>query len=150
LAHVAQVAYHVFTLDKLLGAIIKQVQTLLADAQTPKLLELLKRERDALSPGRDDRARYMWDVRNALPEENVFRIDWDAASKVMSMQLLGKDEDDEADEGAMFERWQAYVDAFVSVSSPQSFACHKLTREYRRKLRHRSTRLSVRHFSGGV
>jgi paired amphipathic helix protein Sin3a len=115
----AQVAYHVFTLDKLLGALIKQVQTILADAQTPALLELLKRERGAPAPGptRDDRARYLWDVRQALPEENVFRIDWDAGARVMSMQLLGRDEDEEADEGALFERWQAYVDAFVSTEA---------------------------------
>jgi paired amphipathic helix protein Sin3a len=106
----------------LLGALVKQVQTILADAQTPALLELLKRERAAPAPGpsRDDRARYLWDVRAALPEENVFRVDWEPARGTLSMRLLGRDEDEDADEGVLFERWQAYVDAFVSVRSPHS------------------------------
>jgi hypothetical protein len=35
----------------------------------------------------------------------------------MSMQLLGKDEDEEVDEDVLFARWQAYVDAYVSVGA---------------------------------
>jgi paired amphipathic helix protein Sin3a len=115
--HVLQVAYQVFTLDKLLGSLIKQVQTILADAQTPKLLELLKRERVLPACGADERGRYLWDACAALPDENVFRIDWDAKAREMSMQLLGKDEDEEVDEDVLFARWQAYVDAYVSVGA---------------------------------
>jgi paired amphipathic helix protein Sin3a len=109
----------VFTLDKVLGALIKQVQTLLADVPlTMKLLELLKVERASPTPySREERARYLWDTRATLPDENVFRIDWDSTSGAMGMQLLGKDEDEGVDEEVLFERWQTYVDAFVSVKS---------------------------------
>jgi paired amphipathic helix protein Sin3a len=35
----------------------------------------------------------------------------------MTMQLLGKEQDESSDDEAVTERWQQYVNAFVSVSS---------------------------------
>lgn len=113
-----QVAYNVFTIDKLIGALIKQVQAVLTDPQTPKLIELLKRERETVSPTTQEKVNYQWSAKEVVPEDNLFRIDWHPESRTMTMQLLGKDDDDSEDDETVMERWQQYVDAFVSGASP--------------------------------
>jgi paired amphipathic helix protein Sin3a len=72
----AQVAYNVFTIDKVIGALIKQVQAVLSDPQSPKLLELLKRERELLAPGQKEKTDYLWEAKNVVQEDNLFRVDW--------------------------------------------------------------------------
>ena len=49
------------------------------------------------------------------PDENLFRVDWLSDSRTMTIQLIGKDDDKHDDTEAMTERWQAYIESFVSV-----------------------------------
>lgn len=66
-----------FTIDKLLGSIIKQVQTLLSDPKSQDLYDILRRERDISNPTTQDLINCRKNTEKVLgPDENLFRMDW--------------------------------------------------------------------------
>ena len=72
-----QNAYKIFTIDKVIGALVKQVQNVLADQKSQELLENLKRERSITSPTVQDQINTRHNAEKILgPDENLFRIDW--------------------------------------------------------------------------
>ncbi|PPQ82593.1 hypothetical protein CVT25_007107 [Psilocybe cyanescens] len=127
-------AYKIFTVDKVISAIIKQVQSVIADPKSQELLELLKRERSLISPTTQDRINYRHQAENILgPDENVFRIDWLSESKTMTIQLIGKDDFMFDDSEALTGRWQSYVDAFVSGDTTEGVSQSRIRRPYLRR-----------------
>ncbi|TBU57446.1 hypothetical protein BD310DRAFT_880877 [Dichomitus squalens] len=108
-------AYKLFTVDKVIGALIKQVQTILSDPKSQDLYELLRREREITSPTTQDLINCRRNTERVLgPDENLFRIDWLPEPKTMTIQLIGKDDVTYDDSEAMTGRWQAYIESFVS------------------------------------
>lgn len=89
-------AYITFTLDKVIGALVKQVitsslffsmyepnffprqvQTTLADTRCLELLENLRRERQLPAPNQQDQLNYRGSAQHIVGlEENLFRIEW--------------------------------------------------------------------------
>ena len=84
-----------FTVDKVVGALIKQVctssvrprsavrlnhlqvQIILSDPKSQDLYELLRREREITSPTTQDLINCRRNTERVLgPDENLFRIDW--------------------------------------------------------------------------
>lgn len=111
-------AYRIFTIDKVVGTLIKQVQLVLADPRSQELLELLKRDRALPLPTNQDQLNSRRLAENILgPDENVYRIDWIQSTKTMTIQLLGKDDSIAYDAEILAERWQAYIDAYVSENA---------------------------------
>jgi paired amphipathic helix protein Sin3a len=127
-------AYKIFTVDKLIGAIIKQVQTVIADPKSQDLLEALKRERGLAFPTTQDRLNYQHQAENVLgPDENVFRIDWLSDLKMMTIQLIGKDDDNFDYTEALTGRWQSYIDAFVLGETTEGVSQGRVRRPFLRK-----------------
>ncbi|KAF8869638.1 hypothetical protein CPB84DRAFT_1754931 [Gymnopilus junonius] len=127
-------AYKIFTIDKVIGGIIKQAQNVVADPKSQELLELLKRERSLMTPTTQDRTNYRHQVENILgPDENVFRIDWLSQSKTMTIQLIGRDDATFDDSEALSGRWQTYIDAYVSADSTEGILQSRVRRPYLRR-----------------
>lgn len=111
-------AYKTFTIDKVIGAIIKQIQCILFDSKSQELLEVLKRERQLSSPTIQDQINSRRSTEKALsPDENLFCIIWVPDSRRMTVQLLGKDDSKFDDSEILTGRWQAYIENFVSNES---------------------------------
>ncbi|KAI0707538.1 hypothetical protein C8T65DRAFT_696013 [Cerioporus squamosus] len=109
--------YKMFTVDKVIGALIKQVQVILSDPKSQDLYELLKREREIPSPTTQDLINCRRNTERVLgPDENLFRIDWMQLPepKTMTIQLIGKDDTSYDDSEVMTGRWQSYIESFVS------------------------------------
>ncbi|KAI8981231.1 hypothetical protein BD414DRAFT_492058 [Trametes punicea] len=110
-------AYNVFTLDRVIGAVIKQVQTVLADNKCQELWYLLQQARGTEKTATiHDLIRYRREAeRHVGSDEKLYRLDWDATSRKLRMQLMGPDDptvdEDETPEG----RWRAYVASYVMV-----------------------------------
>ncbi|KAI0639840.1 hypothetical protein C8Q77DRAFT_1083126 [Trametes polyzona] len=112
-------AYNVFTLDRVIGAIIKQVQTVLADNKCQELWYLLRQARGAertATTTMHDIIRYRREAeRHVGSDEKLYRLDWDAGSKKLRIQLMGPEDptvdEDESAEG----RWRGYVASYVMV-----------------------------------
>ncbi|KAI6037598.1 hypothetical protein EDC04DRAFT_2897379 [Pisolithus marmoratus] len=120
-------AYRIFTIDKVVGALIKQVQLALADPRSQELLELLKRDRALSSPTNQDQLNSRRLAENIIgPDENVYRVDWNHSTKTMTVQLLGKDDSTAYDAEILAERWQAYIDTYVSENATRGFPSARL------------------------
>ncbi|KAH7104880.1 hypothetical protein BKA62DRAFT_690990 [Auriculariales sp. MPI-PUGE-AT-0066] len=113
-------AYVMFTVDKVVGAIVKQLQTALQDSKCTELLQLLRRERErereirkrheqegspaagtgpamriatSLARERDlqDQVRYRRDVETLIgSDEHLFKMVWAVSEKTLSFQLTKK------------------------------------------------------------
>ncbi|EIW64077.1 uncharacterized protein TRAVEDRAFT_32917 [Trametes versicolor FP-101664 SS1] len=114
-------AYNVFTLDRVIGAIIKQVQTVLADHKCQELWYLLRQARGAeRAPTTQDTIRYRREAEGHVgSDEKLYRLDWDATEKKLRMQLMGP-EDPTVDEDESCEgRWRGYVASYVMVHASE-------------------------------
>ncbi len=114
--------------------VISQTQTLLSDARSQKLFDLLRTERDMGSLTTQDLINFRKNTERIVgTDENLFRMVWVSnllricstpiecsscqlpESKIVTIQLLGKDDSSLDDSEALTSRWQAYVDSYVSV-----------------------------------
>ncbi|KAG5641578.1 hypothetical protein DXG03_004691 [Asterophora parasitica] len=112
-------AYKTFTIDKVIGAIIKQTQAIFADPKSQDLLEILKKERALVSPTTQDQINSRRNAEKVLgPDENLFRIDWLPESRAMTIQLLGKDDSSFNDSEVLTGRWQANLPPGVRDTQP--------------------------------
>ncbi|KIK69789.1 hypothetical protein GYMLUDRAFT_34188 [Collybiopsis luxurians FD-317 M1] len=124
-------AYKIFTIDKLIGAIIKQVQVVFSDPKSQELLEILKRDRAVVSPTTQDQINNRRNTEKVLgPDENLFRVDWLTETKCLTVQLIGKDDSSFDDSEVLTGRWQSYVDSYVSNESTQDVAPQKIKKPY--------------------
>lgn len=80
-------SYILFTLDKLIYKLVKQLQTIAADDMSNKLLQLYAYE-ISRKPGRFVDYYYNENVRILLHYEQIFRIECSSASRRLSMQLM--------------------------------------------------------------
>ncbi|KAJ1738027.1 hypothetical protein LPJ58_007323, partial [Coemansia sp. RSA 1591] len=108
-------AYRILTVDKVVQAASKNIQTLVSDARCIDILELFT----ALpavheqSPLRSHIAYRMKVEALVGADEHVFRVDYLYDSQTMTMQLLRR-EDVTLDEAVTEEeRWAYYVDSYV-------------------------------------
>ncbi|KAJ7598545.1 histone deacetylase complex, SIN3 component [Mycena floridula] len=129
-----QDAFKIFTIDKVIGALIKQVQAVFADPKSQELLEILKRDRSITYLTTQDQLNSRVSTEKALgPDENLFRVDWLGESKTMTIQLLGKDESSFEDTEVQNGRWQAYIDSYVSEEQTESVSQNKVKRPFLRR-----------------
>nr|GAT60896.1 predicted protein [Mycena chlorophos] len=127
-------AYKIFTVDKLLGAIMKQVQALLSDNKAQELMDLLKRDRILTSPTAQDLSNSRKTAEEILgSDENLFRIDWLPEPKHLTFQLIGKDDTNFEDSEVATGRWQAYVESFVSPHLSAGVPANRVRRPYLRR-----------------
>ncbi|KAJ7903728.1 hypothetical protein B0H14DRAFT_2666128 [Mycena olivaceomarginata] len=124
----------IFTIDKLIGSLIKQVQLLFGDEKSQDLLEVLKREQALASPTTQDLINSRKNAEKILgPDENLFRVDWLPDSKHMTFQLIGKDDSSFDDSEVLTGRWQSYIDSFVSSEATESVSFSRTKRPFLRK-----------------
>ncbi|KAJ3571279.1 hypothetical protein NP233_g3851 [Leucocoprinus birnbaumii] len=127
-------AYRIFTVDKVIGGIIKQVQAIIADTRSQELLEILKRERSLASFTSQDQISSRRGAEKILgPDENLFRIDWLSDSKMMTIQLIGKDDSSFDDAEVLTGRWQAYIDSYVSSENTAGVSHARVRLPYLRR-----------------
>ncbi|KAJ6494619.1 histone deacetylase complex, SIN3 component [Mycena vitilis] len=127
-------AFKVFTIDKVIGSLIKQVQLLFGDGKSLDLLDLLKRERDLACPTTQDLINGRKNAEKVLgPDENLFRVDWLPDSKHMTFQLIGKDDSSFDDSEVLTGRWQSYIDSFVSTEVTEGVSLSRTRRPFLRK-----------------
>ncbi|GAA5953221.1 hypothetical protein JCM3765_007446 [Sporobolomyces pararoseus] len=111
----ASQGYMLFTVDKLVTALIKQVQAALADSKTKELLSLLRQDR--AHPERSTHSQqlaYRQHAESALgSDENLYRLEWVPSTRSLGFQLVGKDTVGPEDVPAMEEEWAKYVDAYI-------------------------------------
>ncbi|KAH6578977.1 hypothetical protein BASA61_010573 [Batrachochytrium salamandrivorans] len=113
-------AYLIFTVDKLTGAIIKQVQAILSDPKSMDLISLFYRDHEKPSTSSRQEAMYRLSAETLIQEENVYRFEFFIPERVLTVQLLGKNDQISDDTISSEEKWSLYVDQFVQLSMAEA------------------------------
>lgn len=107
-------AYYLFTLDKILSSLIKQVQILLSDNKCQELWILLQQTRKTDGLSNQNMIRYRREAeRHVGADEHLYRFDWHRSSKTMFIQLVEPDDPSVNGDGAAISRWREYLDSYV-------------------------------------
>ncbi|KAI0784958.1 hypothetical protein C8Q75DRAFT_776889 [Abortiporus biennis] len=107
-------AYYLFTIDRMIAAIVKQVQTIVSDHKCQEIWELLQKNRDLPSSTIYDVVRYRREAEhNVGSDDHLYRVDWDVNSRSLRIQLMGSEEPSVAGDGSKVERWREYVATYT-------------------------------------
>ncbi|KAH7914733.1 hypothetical protein BJ138DRAFT_1170371 [Hygrophoropsis aurantiaca] len=107
-------AYHLFTIDKVIAALVKQIQIVLSDNKCQELWSLLQHTRQASLMSNQDTIQYRREAeRHVGSDEHLYRIEWQHQSKTMYIQLVDPDDPSVDGNGSAICRWREYVDSFV-------------------------------------
>ncbi|KAH9937360.1 uncharacterized protein B0H18DRAFT_970211 [Fomitopsis serialis] len=108
-------AYHLFTLDRVIIATVKQVQTIVGDNKCQELWYLLQRSRGAEAITAHDTIRYRREAEQHVgSDDNLYRFDWDAETQNLVVQLLGSTDPSTEEDKSPAGRWREYVATYVS------------------------------------
>jgi len=108
-------AFPAFTIDKLLASMCKHVHSINQDVRCQQVLDLLKRDREETRTTVRHQIVYRHAVEQVLgSDENLFRLEWHAVARALTVQLLFPDDLTLDDPVITPEaRWQYYVDSFT-------------------------------------
>jgi len=109
-------AYHLFTADKLIAAILKQVQLLVSDGKSLDIwVFFLKELENPLNETPEAKDRYRLDVERLLnADENIYRVEWSTVEPRIKLTLLGEGEPEVEDSEMLNELWRAYLDSYTT------------------------------------
>ncbi|XP_048229904.1 paired amphipathic helix protein Sin3-like 2 isoform X1 [Ricinus communis] len=128
-------SYVLFTLDKLIYKLVKQLQTVAADDMDGKLLQLYEYENSRKS-GKFVDSVYYDNARFLLHEENIYRLEFSSAPSRLSIQLMDNvTEKPEVLAVAIDPNFSAYLhNEFLSIYSskkePHGIALQRNKRKY--------------------
>lgn len=114
-------AYLMFTVDKVVGAIVKQIQIVMSDPRCQELFTLLRRERELdLSNGATSHTPVQLQINYRRQAEGIigagellYRVNWIDGSKVIQLQLLSKEDASVDDAQNRTDRWKQYIESYV-------------------------------------
>ncbi|KAI5982746.1 hypothetical protein EDD15DRAFT_2398855, partial [Pisolithus albus] len=107
-------AFYLFTLDKLIAAFVKQVQSVVSDNKCQELWALLRDVRRVDVLTNQDMILYRRESEKHVgSDEHLYRVEWDGHSKKMFIELLDADDPSVGGDQTTAGRWQEYVDSYV-------------------------------------
>ncbi|XP_071927968.1 paired amphipathic helix protein Sin3-like 3 [Coffea arabica] len=112
-------SYLLFTLDKLIYKLVKQLQTIATEEMNNKLLQLQAYERSR-KPGKFVDCYYNENVHVFLNDENIYRIECSSVPTRLSIQLMDCSFDKpDSNAVSMDPNFAAYLTEFLSVVVPE-------------------------------
>ncbi|EKM84028.1 hypothetical protein AGABI1DRAFT_110625 [Agaricus bisporus var. burnettii JB137-S8] len=107
-------AYLLFTLDKLMMALVKQVQTIWSDSKCRELWSLLQAAQASDTVSRQDIVRYRREAeQHAGQDDHLYKLQWVRETQSMRISLLGPDDPSTENRTSRSERWRDYVNTYV-------------------------------------
>ncbi|KAJ3159591.1 Transcriptional regulatory protein sin3 [Geranomyces michiganensis] len=113
-------AYLVFTVDKLCQAIIKQAQSTVADSKSMSLLEMYYKDRAKHATSPRQEAMYRINTETVVQDDNIYRLEYFVDERVLTVQLLSKEESMSDGSVSLEDRWSLYVDHFVQLHATEN------------------------------
>lgn len=107
-------AYLLFTVDKLITVLVKQVQTILMDIKCQELWLLLQAAQGSEIVTRQDIVRYRREAeRHVGQDDNLYKLHWVREWKSMRISLLGAEDPSTENTQLVVDRWRDYVNTYV-------------------------------------
>lgn len=108
-------AYQLFTIDKLITALVKQVQTILADTKCQDLWLFLQSQGSETITKRDV-VRYRREAEKHVgTDDHLYKVEWVRETKKIRVYLIGPDDASVDSDGSDGGRWREYVNTYVST-----------------------------------
>ncbi|XP_057810913.1 paired amphipathic helix protein Sin3-like 3 isoform X2 [Salvia miltiorrhiza] len=119
-------SYILFSLDKLIHKLVKQLQTIASEEMENKLIQLYSYERSR-SPRKFVDDIYHENARFLLPEDNLYRIECVPSPTCLTAQLM-KNEQDKPEETAIYmdPAFAAYLNGELLSVAPERKGKHKI------------------------
>ncbi|KAJ3014687.1 Transcriptional regulatory protein sin3 [Thoreauomyces humboldtii] len=111
-------AYLIFTVDKLCQTIVKQVAV--TDSKTMELMDLYYKDMAKSMTSARQEAMYRINVESIIQDDNIYRIEYFIDEKLMTVQLLSKEEHISDGAVSLEDRWSLYVDHFVQLHATEN------------------------------
>ncbi|KAF8640768.1 hypothetical protein AX17_000418 [Amanita inopinata Kibby_2008] len=110
-------AFKLFTLDKLITALVKQVQTILSDSKCQELWSPLQGAQSSEVVTNQDVVRYRREAEKHVgPDDHLYRLQWVKDTRKIRVYLVGEDDASVDSDGSRQSRWREYVNTYVSTS----------------------------------
>ncbi|KAL1556710.1 paired amphipathic helix protein Sin3-like 3 isoform X1 [Salvia divinorum] len=119
-------SYILFSLDKLIHKLVKQLQTIASEEMEKKLIQLYSYERSR-SPRKFTDDIYHQNARFLLPEDNLYRIECVPSPTCLTVQLM-KNEQDKPEETAIYMEpaFAAYLNDELLAGTLERKGKHKI------------------------
>ncbi|XP_042010268.1 paired amphipathic helix protein Sin3-like 3 isoform X2 [Salvia splendens] len=119
-------SYILFSLDKLIHKLVKQLQTIASEEMENKLIQLYSYERSR-SPRKFTDDIYHENARFLLPEDNLYRIECVPSPTCLTVQLM-KNEQDKPEETAIYmvPAFAAYLNDELLATAPERKGKHRI------------------------
>ncbi|KAL1539386.1 paired amphipathic helix protein Sin3-like 3 isoform X1 [Salvia divinorum] len=119
-------SYILFSLDKLIHKLVKQLQTIASEEMENKLIQLYSYERSR-SPKKFSDDIYHENARFLLPEDNLYRIECVPSPTCLTVQLM-KNEQDKPEETAIYmdPAFATYLKDELLAVGPERKGKHKI------------------------
>jgi len=107
-------AYHIFTLDKLITALVKQVQTIMSDNKCQEIWSMMQHMQRHEKASNRDVMRYRREAERVIgAEDPLYRLEWNCRQKRMQIQLVWESDPSVDGAGDAVSRWREYVDSYL-------------------------------------
>ncbi|KAL7423639.1 hypothetical protein Q5752_001220 [Cryptotrichosporon argae] len=123
-------AYIMFTVDRVIAAVVKQAQTVIGDLKSQELWSLLVRDRQTDTTTTRSQIAYRMNAEAVLgPDENLYRIEYLPRTEVVAVQLMARDDLTIDDAETAEQRWRQYIDSYV-LTHPTEGLPHRVEQPF--------------------
>ncbi len=111
-------AYVMYTVDKLVQAIVKQAQLVVLEQRSMEMIDLYYHDRSRSTTSSRQEAMYRLTAECHV-DDNLFRIEQFTTEHLCTMQILAKNDHFNDESITAEEKWSLYVDHFVQLSTTE-------------------------------
>ncbi|ORX34170.1 hypothetical protein BD324DRAFT_636920 [Kockovaella imperatae] len=113
-------AYILFTLDRVVAAIVKQTQTILGDMKSQELFALLQRDRAADKTTVRQQIAYRMQAESVVgSDDNLYKVEYHDHDETLTVQLLGREDLTIDDAETARDKWRQYIESFALVHATE-------------------------------
>ncbi|KAG0077520.1 Transcriptional regulatory protein sin3 [Linnemannia elongata] len=109
-------AYIIFTMDKLIAALLKHVHTIVIDQRCNELIAMFVKDRQHEKNSRRQQIIYRMQADAVVGDESLYKIEYAKDELAMSIQLLSKNDYTLDTAISSEEKWGYYIDSYVLLT----------------------------------
>lgn len=120
-------AYKVYTIDKVVQALVKHMHSMTSDPKTSEMMVLFEKDRKTPISTAKDQILYRMQVRSFMTnDENMFKISYKEAEKTANIQFVGLDDLTINDHKTAEEHYNYYVTSYVMSHPTEGVSASKI------------------------
>ncbi|EGV64961.1 hypothetical protein CANTEDRAFT_93195 [Yamadazyma tenuis ATCC 10573] len=120
-------AYKIYTIDKVVQAMVKHIHTMTSDSKTSEMMVLFEADRKSPISTTKDQILYRMQVRSHMTnDENMFKIAYRETDSTVNIQFVGLDDLTINDHKSAEEHYNYYVTSYVMSHPTEGVPASKI------------------------